>query len=62
MNMAWHPLQLMRIIFVALVCVLVIAGVTTRARPQSARQWALVWSLLVFLAWALIGVGWLRSA
>jgi uncharacterized MAPEG superfamily protein len=52
----------MRIIFVALVCVLVVVGVTTRARPQSAWQWALVWTLLVFLAWVLIGVGWLRSA
>jgi hypothetical protein len=59
--MPWHPLQLMRIIFVVLVCVLVVVGVTTRARPQSARQWALVWTLFVFLAWALIGVGWLRS-
>jgi len=59
---ARHPLELMRIIFVVLVCVLVIAGVTTRARPQTARQWRFVWALVVFLAWALVGFGWLRSA
>lgn len=58
----WHPLDLMRVVFVALVCTLVIAGLTTRARPHTKREWALVWGLLVFLAWALLGVGWLRSS
>ena len=51
----------MRIIFVVLVTTLVIAGVTTRARPGNAREWALVWVVLVFLMWTLLGVGWLRS-
>jgi len=59
--MAWHPLDLMRIIFVLLVATMVIAGVTTRARPRNAREWALVWVVLVFLIWALLGFGWLRS-
>ena len=59
--MTWHPLVLMQIIFVALVIGMVIAGLTTRARPGSPREWTLVWALLVFLAWALVGFGWLRS-
>jgi hypothetical protein len=53
---------LMRLIFIVLVAVLVMAGLSTRARPRTAREWTLVWALLVFLAWALVGFGWLRSA
>ena len=49
-----HPLRLMRIIFVVLVCVLVAFGLTTPARPQTPRQRAMVW--------ALVGFGCLRSA
>lgn len=59
--MRWHPLELMRIIFVVLVAAMVIAGLTTRARPRAPREWALVWGLLVFLAWALLGFGFLRA-
>ena len=51
----------MRIIFGVLFLAMLIAGVTTRARPRSAREWALVWMVLVFLMWALLGFGWLRS-
>ena len=60
--MTWHPSVLMRLIFLVLVVVLVVAGVATGVRPRSAREWTLVWALLVFLAWALVGFGWLRSA
>ena len=60
--MPWHPSQLMRIVFIVLVAVLVIAGLTTGARPRTTRQWALVWAVLVVLAWALLGFAWLRSA
>jgi hypothetical protein len=59
--MTWHPLALMRIIFVVLVTAVIIVGLTTRARPSNARQWALVWAALIFLAWALAGLGWLHS-
>lgn len=59
--MTWHPLDLLRGIFAALVCVMVAAGLTTSARPQTARHWTLVWAVLVFLAWALLGYGWLRA-
>ncbi len=59
--MTWHPLYLMRVIFVVLVCVLVVASAITNARPQTTRQWTLVRLVLVFLAWALLGAGWLRS-
>jgi len=59
--MTWHPLVLMQIIFLVLVIGMVIAGLTTRARPRTQRAWRLVWALLVFLAWALVGFGWLRS-
>jgi hypothetical protein len=59
--MTWHPLELLRVIFVVLVGVLITAGLTTRAKPRSPRQWTWVWGLVVFLAWALLGFGWLRS-
>jgi hypothetical protein len=59
--MIWHPLHLLRVVFVALVALLVIAGLTTRARPQTPWQWTLVWLVMVFLAWALLGFGWLRA-
>ena len=57
----WHPLLLMRLAFVVLVVALVILGVTTNARPRTARQWTIVWIVLVVLAWALLGPAWLRS-
>ena len=63
--MTWdstHLSALMFLIFVVLFAALVVAGTATRARPRTPRQWALVWSVLVFLAWALVGFGWLRSA
>ena len=59
--MRWHPLLVMRVIFVVLVCVLIAASATTAARPRTTRQATLVRLVLVFLAWALLGVGWLRS-
>jgi hypothetical protein len=59
--MRGHPLDLLRLIFVVLIAALVIAGLTTSARPRTARQWTLVWLLMTFLAWALLGFGWLRA-
>jgi hypothetical protein len=59
--MASHPLNLLRIIFAVLVMVMLIAGLTTRARPRTSRQWTLVWLLFTFLAWVLLGFGWLRA-
>jgi hypothetical protein len=59
--MTSHPLDLMRMIFVVLLIAMVISGLTTRARPRTQREWTLVWAVLVFLAWALLGFGWLRS-
>jgi hypothetical protein len=59
--MTWRAPDVMRIVFVVLVCGLVMAGLTTKARPRGAHQWALVWGLLVLLMWALLGFGWLRS-
>jgi hypothetical protein len=55
-----HPAVLMRIIFAVLVTILIVAGLTTRARPRTRRQWTLVWAVLLFLVWALLGAGWLR--
>jgi hypothetical protein len=60
-DMTWHPLTLLRMIFAVLVCVMVVAGLTTGARPRTARQWTLVWAVMVFWAWALLGFGWLRA-
>ena len=48
-------------VFVALLCVLVVIAATSEARPRTPREWTLVWMVLVFLAWALLGFGWLRS-
>jgi hypothetical protein len=59
--MAWHPSLVMRLIFVILVVALIVASAVTGKRPKSAREWTLVWVLFVFLAWALVGFGWLRS-
>jgi hypothetical protein len=56
-----HPAVLMRIAFAVLVGVLIIAGLTTQARPRTVRQWTLVWAVLLFLVWALLGAGWLRA-
>ncbi len=57
-----HLQVLMRAVFVVLVCVLVVVGMTTRARPRTRREWALVWAVLVLLAWALLGSAFLRSS
>jgi hypothetical protein len=59
--MSWHPVELLRVVFVVLACVMIVAGLTTRARPRTPGQWTLVWAVLVFLAWALLGFGWLRA-
>ena len=59
--MSGHPANVLRVTFPVLVVVMVVAGLTTRARPHSARHWTLVWGLIVFLAWILLGFGWLRS-
>lgn len=56
-----HPLDLLRIVFVVLVLVMIIVGSTTKSRPQTQRDWTLVWAVLVFLAWALLGFGWVRA-
>jgi hypothetical protein len=61
MSMGWHPLYLMRMIFAVLVTATLVVGLSTRARPRSRRDWALVWVVFVLLAWALLGAGWLRS-
>src|SRR5918993_1677896 len=52
-----HPTELMRAVFAVLAATIVIAGLTTRARPETRREWALVWTVLVFLMWALLGFG-----
>jgi hypothetical protein len=59
--MTWHPIELLRLIFVVLVSGVVIVGLTTRARPRGRLEWTIIWVLFVFLAWALLGFGWLRS-
>ena len=62
--MIWDSSQLsalMLLIFGVLFAVLVLAGTATAARPRTAREWALVRGVLVFLAWALVGFGWVRS-
>jgi hypothetical protein len=52
----------MPLIFVALVVALVVTSALMRVNPRTAREWTWVWALFVFLAWALVGFGWLRSA
>jgi hypothetical protein len=52
----------MLLVFVVLFAALIVASAVARTRPRTARDWRLVWVLLVFLAWALVGFGWLRSA
>jgi len=59
--MTWHPLELLRIVFGVLVGVMIVAGLTTKARARTPRQWTYVWVVVVFLAWALLGFGWLRA-
>ena len=51
----------MALIFMALFAVLVLGSALSGARPRTARQWTFAWSVLVFLAWALLGFGWVRS-
>lgn len=58
----WHPSVLMRLIFVILVVALVVASAVTRVGPRTARDRTFAWIVLVFLAWALVGFEWLRSA
>jgi hypothetical protein len=59
--MDWHPLHILQIAFAALVVAMVIAGLTTGARPRTSGQWTLVWFVMAFLAWALLGFGWLHA-
>jgi hypothetical protein len=59
--MTWHPATVMRVVFGVLVAGMIIAALTTGARLRSARERTLAWALLVFLAWALLGLGWVRS-
>ncbi len=60
-GMDWHPQILMRIVFALLVCLMIAAGILTNARPRSRRDWALVWVVLVLLAWALLGFAFVKS-
>ena len=60
-GMTRNPSILMLVTFLVLVVALVVASAVMRARPRTAREWTLVWALFVFLAWALVGFGWLRS-
>jgi hypothetical protein len=59
--MNWHALDLSRIVFGILVVTMIVAAFTTAARPRTWREWRLVWAVLVFLEWALIGYDWLRA-
>ena len=59
--MTWNPAAVMRVVFGVLVAGMIIAALTTGARARSARERTLAWALLVFLAWALLGLGWVRS-
>ena len=62
--MMWDSSQLsalMVLIFMVLFAVLVLGGTLTGARPRTPRQWMAAWGVLVFLAWALLGFGWIRS-
>ena len=59
--MTWNPATVMRVVFGVLVAGMILAALTTAARPRSARERTLAWALLVFLAWALLGLGWVRS-
>jgi hypothetical protein len=59
--MTWQPATVMRMVFAVLVAGMIIAALAIGARPRSARERTLAWALLVFLAWALSGVGWVRS-
>jgi hypothetical protein len=58
----WHPLELLQLVFVVLIVVIIVAAMTTEAHPRTARQWTMVWALIVFLAWALLGMAWIRAA
>ena len=56
-----HVSALMVLIFMMLVAALVLGSTFTAAGPRTARQRTLSWGLLIFLAWALLGFGWVRS-
>lgn len=59
--MDWHPQVLMAVVFVVLVGAMIAAGVLTKARPRSRRDWMLVRAVLALLAWALLGFAFLKS-
>jgi hypothetical protein len=61
LNELMHPLDLTRLVFVVLLSALVMTAVTTAARPRTRREWMLVRAVIVLLAWALVGLGWLHS-
>jgi hypothetical protein len=48
-------------IFVVLVTMVIGVSIATGLRPRTARQRAVVWGVFVYLAWALLGFGLLRS-
>jgi len=52
----------MQLIFVVLVVGVLVASTVAGLRPKTARERTLMWVLFLFLAWALLGFGWLRSA
>lgn len=52
---------LMAMIFVVLAGTLVIISMATGLRPRTPRQRTIVWGVLVYFAWVLLGFGWLRS-
>jgi hypothetical protein len=60
-HVVWHQLMLLRIIFAVVVVTMVIVASTTNTRPKTPRQWTLVPVVVAFLAWALLGFGWLRA-
>ncbi|MGE5358037.1 MAG: hypothetical protein ACM3NQ_03405 [Bacteroidales bacterium] len=51
----------MAVVFVVLVGAMIAAGVLTKARPRSRRDWMLVRAVLALLAWALLGFAFLKS-
>jgi hypothetical protein len=60
--MTSDPAIPMTLLFALLVAALVGVSLATGSRPRSAREWTWVWGVFVFLAWVLVGFGWLRSA
>lgn len=49
-------------IFVVLVTMVIGVSLATGLQPRTPREKAIAWGVFVYLAWALLGFGWLRSA